>query len=101
VTDREVWFVDFSYKRPVILEMSAKAKSITILDHHKSAEADLVELPENVSVKFDMEKSGARLAWDCFHPAEDIPMLVNYVEDRDLWRFHFEGTRIGNLGPTL
>jgi oligoribonuclease NrnB/cAMP/cGMP phosphodiesterase (DHH superfamily) len=93
VTDREVWLVDFSYKRPVILEMAKTASFIHILDHHKSAEQDLVDLPENVDVKFDMSKSGARLAWDRFHPTEDIPMLVNYVEDRDLWRFHFEETK--------
>ena len=90
--DREVWFVDFSYKRPVILEMAKTASFIHILDHHKSAEADLVDLPENVDVKFDMNKSGARLTWGRFHPLEDIPWLVNYVEDRDLWKFRFEQT---------
>ena len=87
VTGREVYFVDFSYKRPVILEMAKKAKSIIILDHHKTAEADLVDLPENVSVTFDMTKSGAHLAWDHFRPGKDVPTLVQYVEDRDLWKF--------------
>lgn len=93
VTGRDVYFVDFSYKRPVILEMAKKAKSITILDHHKTAEADLVDLSENVSVMFDMTKSGAHLAWDYFRPGKDVPALVEYVEDRDLWKFSLRGTK--------
>ena len=48
VSGREVTFVDFSYKRPVILDMAAKAKSILILDHHDSARTDLINLPANV-----------------------------------------------------
>jgi oligoribonuclease NrnB/cAMP/cGMP phosphodiesterase (DHH superfamily) len=93
ITDRDVYFVDFSYKRPVILEMAAKAKSITILDHHKTAEADLVDLPGNVIVNFDLEKSGAHLAWDWFHPTEPLPSIIRTVEDRDLWRFALPYTK--------
>jgi oligoribonuclease NrnB/cAMP/cGMP phosphodiesterase (DHH superfamily) len=93
VTGRRVYFVDFSYKRPVILEMAKKAKSITILDHHKTAEADLVDLPENVSVTFDMTKSGSHLAWNYFRPSKEIPALIQYVEDRDLWKFSLRGTK--------
>jgi oligoribonuclease NrnB/cAMP/cGMP phosphodiesterase (DHH superfamily) len=96
VTGRDVYFLDFSYKHPVILEMAKTASFIHILDHHKSAEADLVDLPENVSVKFDMESSGAHLAWNYFHPeatVKDRPMLIDYVEDRDLWKFIFPETK--------
>ena len=61
VTGRDVLMVDFSYKRPVLVQMAAKAKSILILDHHKTAQADLVDLPDNVQTIFDMERSGAML----------------------------------------
>lgn len=87
VTGRDVYFVDFSYKRPVILEMAKKAKNIWIYDHHKSAELDLVDLPSNVHVRFDMTKSGSRLAWEAFHSSSPVPQLLLRVEDRDLWRF--------------
>lgn len=93
VTGRVVYMVDFSYKRPVILEMAKQAQDITILDHHKTAEADLVDLPLNVSVDFNMDKSGARLAWEHFHAKERVPELVKYVEDRDLWRFVYPETK--------
>ncbi len=96
VTGREVYMVDFSYKRPVLLEMASKATSIKILDHHKTAEADLVDLPENVSVTFDMSKSGARLTWEFFHPDKFVSKLVFFVEDRDLWRFEFPETKAIN-----
>lgn len=37
VTGKDVVIVDFSYKRPVLLEMAEEANSILIIDHHKSA----------------------------------------------------------------
>jgi oligoribonuclease NrnB/cAMP/cGMP phosphodiesterase (DHH superfamily) len=42
---------------------------------------------------FDMNRSGAGIAWDFFHPGQPRPALVNHVEDRDLWRFALPGTR--------
>ena len=93
VSGRDVYMVDFSYKRPVILEMASKAKVITILDHHKTAEADLVDLPQNVFVHFDLSKSGAHLAWYHFHASEPVPSIIRTVEDRDLWLFKYEDTK--------
>lgn len=88
VTGREVYMLDFSYKKPVLLELAAKAKSIIILDHHKTALEDLEDHGcENVHVFFDLNKSGARLTWEYFHHDEEVPELVKFVEDRDLWRF--------------
>ena len=93
VTDKRVVMVDFSYKRPVLLDMASKAESILILDHHKSAAEDLVNLPANVTAVFDMDRSGARMAWDHFFPGRPPPRLIEHIEDRDLWRFALPGTR--------
>lgn len=93
VTGREVIMVDFSYKRRVLLEMAEKAKSILIIDHHKTAADDLVDLPENVRTVFDMEHSGAVLTWLEYFSQERVPQLLKHIEDRDLWRFHMSGTR--------
>src|SRR5258708_4926651 len=41
VAGKNVLFVDFSAKRAEIDEMAQVAKSILIIDHHKTAEADL------------------------------------------------------------
>ena len=42
---------------------------------------------------FDMNRSGAMLAWDHFFPGQEPPMLLRHIEDRDLWLFHLDGTR--------
>lgn len=93
VTGRDVVMVDFSYKRPVLLEMAQKANSILILDHHKTAVEDLVDLPANVTAKFDMNHSGAMLTWEHFFPGDTPPKLLLHIEDRDLWRFALQNTR--------
>lgn len=90
----DVLFVDFSYKRPVMEKIAANAASLTVLDHHKSAEADLDGLAlaySDTLVVFDMERSGAGIAWDWFNPGVPRPAFVDIVEDRDLWRRSIPG----------
>lgn len=112
VKGKHVLLVDFSYKRPVLEAMERDALTITVLDHHKTAQADLApfvcEALEDgeafgdraafmgccaIQARFDMDKSGAMLAWEYAHPGEPAPRLVQHVQDRDLWRFALEGTR--------
>lgn len=93
VTGKDVVIVDFSYKRPVLLEMAEEANSILIIDHHKSAVDDLVDLPSNVTAKFDMGHSGAVLTWNHFFQGQEPPPLLLHIEDRDLWRFALQNTR--------
>ena len=93
VTGKNVVMVDFSYKRPVLLEMTEKANSILIIDHHKTAIEDLIDLPSNVITKFDMGHSGAMMAWKWFFPGQEPPPLLLHIEDRDLWRFALQRTR--------
>jgi len=90
VSGRNVIIVDFSYKRDVMEEMKKNAQSLRVFDHHKTAWEELSSLPYCI---FDMNRSGARLAWDllvCSPWATknpDIPDMVRYIEDRDLWKF--------------
>lgn len=93
VSGRRVLIVDFSYPRAVIEEMASQAESILLLDHHKTAQVDLAGLPY---ATFDMDRSGAGLAWDYLFPGEPRPWLVDYVEDRDLWRFALPDSRAVN-----
>ena len=93
VTGMEVVMVDFSYKRPVLLEMAKLAKSILIIDHHETAQADLIDLPKNVTTIFNMEHSGAMLTWLHYFPTVEPPQLLKHIEDRDLWQFKYPDTR--------
>lgn len=36
-----------------------------------------------------MNHSGARLAWEFFHPEKPVPALIRYIEDRDIWKWEF------------
>ena len=98
VTDREVYMVDFSYKQDVLEKMLDVCKMMVILDHHKTAMNDLHHLSitrkDKLWIHFDMEKSGAKLAWEYFNPEPNsVPDIISYVEDRDLWRFNYSATR--------
>lgn len=93
VTGRDVYIVDFSYKKEVLIEMAAKAKTILILDHHKSAEHDLVDLPGNIATYFDMGRSGSMITWDHFFSGVEPPQLLKHIQDRDLWKFELDYTR--------
>lgn len=92
VRGRNVYLVDFSYKRPVVEAMLLEAKSVTLIDHHKSAIEDLEGLP-GLHQFCDLNRSGATLAWDFLFPNQPRPLLLGHVEDRDLWRFKRPGTR--------
>ena len=123
VVGADVIIVDFSYKRPVIEAMEEQARSILILDHHETARDDLAGFPRPYSdwelhhqsvthwdelsdapcicAVFDMDRSGAQLAWDYFHMDHGYhsgmplirPALVDYIADRDLWRFDLPHSR--------
>lgn len=84
VEDKEVLMVDFSFPRGMMLDIYNTARSLLVLDHHKTAEKEL----EGLSfARFDMLRSGAGLTWDVLFDSAPRPWYVNYVEDRDLWNW--------------
>lgn len=105
VTGMDVIMVDFSYKRTILKKMLKVCRSMIILDHHKTAQDDLAFLPqlekdvnESTNTKkfaalFDMDRSGAIIAWQYFHPTKLPPQLLLHIQDRDLWRFDLALTK--------
>jgi nanoRNase/pAp phosphatase (c-di-AMP/oligoRNAs hydrolase) len=89
VTGKDVYILDFSYKRAVLEEMRASAKSLLVLDHHKSAQEDLDGLDYAI---FDMSRSGAIMSWEYFHN-HSCPTGLELIQDRDLWLFKYEDTK--------
>lgn len=92
VEGKNVLICDFSYKYAQMVEMMTKAKSLVILDHHKSAEKELENIPSENKV-FRMDHSGAYITWKYFYPEQDVPLLVKYVEDNDIWLKKMPNTR--------
>lgn len=87
VRERDVYILDFCYPLNALRLMAERARSLVVLDHHKTAQPVLDAA--DVTHVFDLTKSGARLAWEWFYPDirdSRVPWLVDYTEDRDLWR---------------
>lgn len=105
--NKHVLMVDYSLRtRELNDRLNSVAKSFLILDHHKTAQAVLEGADYAV---FDMNRSGAGLAWDYLFGYEQFreanwakydkdllpnikipmprPWWVDYVETQDLWKW--------------
>lgn len=93
--DTEVFIVDFSYPAAVIAKLADTAANVVVLDHHKTAQANLalLESSSSLQVYFDMHRSGVGMTWDYFNPDKDQPWIVRHIQDRDLWRFEIPHTK--------
>jgi oligoribonuclease NrnB/cAMP/cGMP phosphodiesterase (DHH superfamily) len=85
----DVYMIDISWPR-ALMAAYAVGRNLRVLDHHKTAQAALADFPNCV---FDMERSGAMLAWNEFFPNEKPPQIVEYVQDRDLWNWDLARSR--------
>jgi oligoribonuclease NrnB/cAMP/cGMP phosphodiesterase (DHH superfamily) len=100
-TNKTVAVVDFCFSKDYILSIADTCKKLIILDHHKSAERDLVGLShKNVELIFDMNRSGAQIAWDYMESKRQSPRpyhwFVESVADQDLWRWSLPWSRVVN-----
>ena len=97
VTGAVVYLLDFCYDRKTMEAMAEVAEFITVLDHHATAQQDLRDSKlwnaKNVTIVFDMNKSGAMLTWEHFHPGVVAPKFVQYIQDRDLWQWKLPSSR--------
>ena len=103
IAGRDVYILDFSFSPDIINAMLDEANSVTWIDHHKTAfEAYNFDQAESIHLRvpslnweaiLDLNKSGCVLAWEHFHPNEEVPALLDYIEDRDLWRWKYDNTR--------
>lgn len=84
VKGKNVIILDFSFDNATTKSMILDANSLLVIDHHKSA---MVELHDIANTHFDMTKSGAMLSWDFFHPGKEPPKFIQYIQDRDLWKW--------------
>jgi len=78
---KEVYVVDFSYDSPRLRDLESKAGRLVVIDHHKGGEAHVRATKEHV---FDLNHSGAYLAWQYFHPDQKVPDFIEYLSDGDI-----------------
>lgn len=90
----DVYVLDFGLPRELYDELLQRGAKIYICDHHVSQMEIVKELFDGYLAggKFDLEKSGAVLAWEFFN-SSPVPQILLHVQDRDLWQFKLPGTR--------
>lgn len=82
-----------------------------VADHHKTTAESFSEMFDEIPIPskfkyinngnrfvFDNNKCGAMLAWDYYFPESDVPELIKYIQDRDLWTWTLENSKIVNAG---
>lgn len=97
--DRDIYFVDVCADPALLLVIAQNCKTLTVIDHHATSldklnHAPVMQLPNvAISEHCSLNHSGACLTWDYVWRVlrgKEPPnnMLINYVEDRDLWKFN-------------
>lgn len=100
-----IYVLDFAVAPAVVEAWRHVVGRVVVIDHHpETAEwwgwgFDLEDAtPEagyrpygNVEIHYTPRRSGAGLTWAHFMGDADMPPLVRYVEDWDLWHHHLEG----------
>ena len=87
----QIYLLDFCYPRAVMETLKNKHQVI-VLDHHKTALEDMTGMLGLKDSVFDLQRSGAMITWEYFHPQQPIPQLFKLIQDRDLWQWKYAET---------
>lgn len=88
LSGRAIYMLDFAFGPDLMAALDTCAAKLIVLDHHQSARDRLLGYQCRCGViHFDLNKSGARLAWEFFHPTQPVPALIRHIEDRDIWKW--------------
>lgn len=87
VQGRDVIMVDCSLQPfEDMMRLSKEAKSLTWIDHHKTAIDEAVHAGWGGStLKLEVGRAGCELAWEYYFPSEDIPTAVYLLGRYDVW----------------
>ena len=87
-----VFIIDFSFDRETMIRLHNVfgVNNVVLLDHHETAAEKLAGVANCI---IDLNRSGAVIAWEYFHPEEPVPTLLKYVQDRDLWKWEMPESR--------
>lgn len=82
--NRQIYFIDFVFPLALMKKIIKEAEKTIIIDHHITAKK-IIKLADDCL--FDINHSGAVLAWKYFHPKKTVPKLLLYIEDLDIWKW--------------
>lgn len=99
----QLYIVDYSLPEHQMVQLADACRKVIWIDHHKTA----LEMGEKLAWKqlhvdtvtadslaqpgpmwaFATDESGASLTWQILFPGEDMPVILEYIRDRDLWNW--------------
>ncbi len=99
--DALVVFADIAPPVALVRPLADAAGHLVVLDHHLSAMDQYKAEPGLVDglrgsghqIVFELGQSGAALSWHHFHPDDELPELLAYVRDQDLWSWKLPHSR--------
>jgi nanoRNase/pAp phosphatase (c-di-AMP/oligoRNAs hydrolase) len=93
--NKNIVFLDCCPK-PEYLDNSNK---YIVIDHHKNAVEELQKInKKNVSIIYDINRSGCMLTWDYLYPNSNYPIAVYHTGMNDLFKFDNDETEYFCLG---
>lgn len=94
---RTVIMLDFTYSKENMIKLIQEAHVTIVLDHHDTSVARLQACEEfhgtKLHYELDMTRSGCQIAWDTFHPNTKRPWFLDYIADRDLWKWELPDSK--------
>lgn len=90
VKGKEVYTIDTAFPEEAAKKILRDNKKLVVLDHHLSNAQRVKLSTENV---YQMNHSGAVIAWNYFHPKKPVPVFLRYVEDADIWKWTLPNSR--------
>lgn len=81
-TYENVYIFDLSFPREELCDLMEDSVALWVIDHHASAK----EMLEGLGFPVDTSRAACTQVWEYFH-AEPVPKLLQYVEDRDIWKW--------------
>lgn len=98
LTGKDVYIVDYCYPMDVLVNIRKIAKSLTVLDHHKTSREMVFSnfsMVNDIQINmiFDLERCGAEIVWDHLYGSETRPWFIKHIRDRDLWLWENPNSR--------
>jgi uncharacterized protein len=90
VLGRKLYIVDFCLSLPEMRAVRAEADEVVWIDHHASQAPIRQALGWGM---LDTSECGASLAWKTLFPTEEMPAIIAYIKDKDLWRWELPDSR--------
>lgn len=82
---KDVYILDFCYKKNILQELLSTTRELVVIDHHVTAKEAVESVPHHLFEP--IIHSGAVLAWQYFFSKKPVPKLLQYIEDVDLWKW--------------